>query len=393
MLRHSSILSTGIFFFLFFFAGSFLCTMIPVSDRYFDKSTMRLLGKIKSAEMLKEEIKSLEDERAKLIGNNGTQSDIEELGRRLENLKRKRSSLFTPGNIGTLIARGIAGQNWEFLDDVPIDNVAGGLLNGVTVRASKALGDVLGDRIAFTLERTIGESTDLFINRFLEYFKSFYRFLFHNSQEPFTIERVKAWQELIRDSFEDIEKIMKDGLKDSLRSSHDVLRQFDVEKDQKNAKRDADENALENLTAQLQGLTIDQEIEQRSAWADLTIGYASLFGRFVEEIDRCIGYYDEGALEIFFAKQIKERLLKFGCILLKTGSLKDLDAALDSNKALIPAFKRTIDNLFKRLLDSITPRTYTSGHNAGGDRKGMRRKPALDNDDDDDDFPQPFSRQ
>jgi hypothetical protein len=377
-------------FFLLLFSSSawsmFGSDRIPVQ---YDKSTMRLLGKMQSVKMLDTEIKDLEDKIAR------GPADIAELQDYLGVLRKKRNSLLSPGTIGTLIARGLAGSSWEFLDDVPVDGVGEGVVKGVAIRASRALGDVVGERITGALEATVGTTADVIIAYFVDTCEYAYRFLFHSSQEPFSTDKIALWQNQIREIFEDIEKLMKDGLKDSLRGHDMTLRQFDLDEktgkplldDQKGAsEHDKDVEREEDLST--------LEFMQRSAGADLVHWYVAQFERLIEDFDKCAGYYDKNSYEVFCAQQIKDRLLKFGTILLKTTSLKDLDSALDSNKAIIPAFRKCIDNLFKRLIDTLRPRSYigTKGNTIGWDQKVRNKKYRHTDTEDEEDFPESFSK-
>ncbi|QQR49089.1 hypothetical protein IPF37_06075 [bacterium] len=317
-----------------------------------DKSTSRILS---LADASKELNKSIQEHEANLDAlqkkkenlPKGTDmpkldADIAFHVNLIKRLGDRRNRLFLSSPAGTLVARGFAGQHdWEQLDETTIGNVKDGLVQGLTLRASKAVGDVLGKRIEGSCEVVLGGAWDKMFGWLVDSWEAFCLLLFHEDKKPFQPEVLEGWLDFIESTLNDIERMVKDGLKDSLRGYDMTRRKFDLD-----ATDDAENNAA------------TQEV-QENVWIELVFGYADQFERIAEEIVTRREFYEEDSLESFYATQIIKRLLDFKELLVTSKSLNDLDAQLHSNKAIIAATKTNLKNLFKRLVVKVTPRTYS----------------------------------
>ncbi len=307
---------------------------------FMDKGTMRLMGKFQTISYLDERI-------AELVNQPDKRALYDEL-------VEHRNALLSPSALGTVLARGLAGSQWEdVLYNKPIKNPVQGLVDGLTARGSQALGDVLGNRMKQTAEDVVGGAWDHVWGMIVDVWNIICSDLFHDGKEAFKQEFLDGLQKVIRQSFDDIERMMKDGLKDSLRGRDMTLRKFDFGSGQKDDDVIDDEKKEESNSS-------DENKIAYNAWEDLFVGYAAQFDRFIQEIERRSDYYDDDAMIVFYSQQIKKRLLDFSNVLLRVKSLHDLSVAFDSNKAIIPAIKKNIDNMFKRLQDEIKPRSYAS---------------------------------
>jgi hypothetical protein len=294
-------------------------------------------------------------------------------------------------NAGTLIARGLAGSNnFDYLDGVKIDGPVDGFIQGLTVRTSEAFGKVMSRRIEGAFEDVLGGSFDFIMNYFMDLWRDTMDVFFHNSKEPFYDKTLKEWLELIKISLEDIERMMKDGLKESLRGYDMTKRKFGG-----NFAGLLDDKEATTPSADPDDKEKDDVLDL--VWCDLISGYADQLERLCDEIDQRMGYYEDTSMEVFYAQQIKKRLQSFKNILLESKSLSDLDSKLHSNKSLIPAVRKNIENLFTRLMVMVQPRTYSrisSGESASTlfDRTGKKSASSYGLRSKDDGFPHGFSQ-
>jgi hypothetical protein len=229
---------------------------------------------------------------------------------------------------GRAIACGLAGD--DTFKDERIADVWEGVQLGALMRVSRACSDALSKRIENTIDRVIGGTWDFFIGKLVRGFEILDEDLMHGGEAPFNVQTLKGWQDLIKVSFDDIEKLLKDGLKDSLRG-HDM------------SLRDPDQEAEEE----------NQQVPVINAWLILINGYARQFDYVVTRIDKHLTYYDEEDLVVFYGKEIKQRLLEVVQLLAQGKSLKEFDASIDSNKALMVALRKNVLNLFTRLIELV----------------------------------------
>lgn len=238
---------------------------------------------------------------------------------------------------GKAIAFGLSGNDSKMLQGIRVESVAEGVKLGTSIRISRACSDVLGKRIENSIDRVLGGTWDTIISAIVDSWNAMWEAVFHGSGEPFTMKQIKGWQDLIKASFEDIGRLLKDGLKDSLRGHDMTLRQVQ-----------ADDEVVEEAE------------EVINAWHILVNGYVRQFDYVVRQLDKHLIYYNGDEMVGFYVEEIKRQLLETNKLLTHGSTLKELDALLDSNKTLIPALQKNILNLFTRLLDLIEPPASSS---------------------------------
>jgi len=232
-----------------------------------------------------------------------------------------------------IMARGIAGEDWDMLDGIKAEGPLDGIGNGLAVRTAREFGNAVGEKLKDSLKVGIGGVWDWIIDRT----KYSYRFIFHASNKPFTKkEIIDGWLPLIRVTLEDLHAMLRDGLRDVSRSQTDMALRL-TELDPKD------------------GAKPDVEATQPADnfWVIFINGYIEQFDYLAQLMEERKNYYKEDDIIVFYADQIKRRLLELKDLLLKAKSLKDLDAILGSNKNLIIAEKRNIESLLTRLADCV----------------------------------------
>lgn len=260
------------------------------------------------------------------------------LGNRLDSLKRHLKLLEAQdgmtAKLGRAIASGLAGTGKEV--DEQFEDMLDGAKYGAMMRVAKDCGDVLSKRLQGTSEHVLGGIWDFVIGSMVSAWQATQNFLFHGGHQPFTIKELKGWQDLIKTAFDDVERLVKDGVKDSLRGHDLSLR-----------KNDEDGNDA-------------PQVERKSVWRLLIAGYIRQINYFVSLIDDRLGYYDEDSDKsvIFFATELKELLVTFAGVLNDCATIKDLDTVLESSKWLIPAMRKDICNIMVRLSEQIEPKSY-----------------------------------
>lgn len=269
-----------------------------------------------------------------------------------------------------LLARGIAGEDWEMLDGVKADGAMDGIGKGLAVRTARVFGNAVGEKLQDTMKAGIGGIWDWIIDRT----KDGYRFIFHDANKPFTRQEIEnGWRPLIISTLNDLSAMLRDGLRDISRSQTDMSLRQPAEPDSKDLK-DAKDPAI---------IKVDSLIQQPmdSFWTVFINGYVEQFDYLAKLMEERKDYYDEDDIIVFYADQIKRRLLELKDLLLKAKSLKDLDAMLGSNKSLIVAERNNIDSLLVRLAACVdsgvsagkTTATTTSSYSgySKGDRLGL----------------------
>lgn len=244
------------------------------------------------------------------------------------------NALNNDNEYGRAIAMGLAGDDWKAIQGENIQSIGEGIKLGGLMRVSRACSDVLGKRIENSIDYVLGGAWDALLNSMINGWNITYEGLFHSGEEPFTLRQIRGWQDMIKVTIDDLERLLKDGLRDSLRGHDMTLR-----------------------TAQ------DEEVSelQLNAWRLLVSGYIRQFDYVISCIDRSVKYY-EGHNDVvqFYAQELKLRILEINQLLSQSSSLKELDAFLDSNKALVPALRKNILNLFARLIEAIEPVTFSA---------------------------------
>ena len=257
---------------------------------------------------------------------------------------------------GQLVAKGIAGMDdFYMFDNARVDSLWDGIQQGFILGTAKEFGDFVRTKMRGVFQDKLGVLFDSTVNGITDGFERIKEVLFHDSKRPFSDIEVGAWQGHIRSVFDEIERITKDGLRDAYRSQDMTMRQTGATNG-------------DDLT----GMPGDDTKEQPSTiakapvriWADLFGGYVLQLSYYILILQDRKGYYALDSFEVFFATHLEERLQQFCNLLIKVNDLADLDTYLAANKAVIPAYKSNVDNLFKQLQQQVKTRTFTTTQNA-----------------------------
>lgn len=246
-----------------------------------------------------------------------------------ERLKDYFEAEVSGGGWGDLILRGIAGKNWEKVEDQKKvgNNILEGFGKGLMLRAADSTGNAIGSIV----DRYI----QTFFNSTLGKFESFlgfvYRGIFHSACRPFTIEELGYWRKLVGDDFREIEMMIKNAEKLDSRSKADILREYDNEQ--------------------------EPEAQVLNLWQDFVEDLAFTYEELAQEIELRKGYYKkekQGFGVVNCADRLINKLLKIRRWLLSVKSLRDF-ANIPEAKSIIPAMKRSIDNYFVNLSNQVKP--------------------------------------
>ena len=128
------------------------------------------------------------------------------------------------------------------------------------------------------------------------------------------------------------------------------------------------------------------DVQTMNVWRMLIEGYARQIDFFVSTIDQNIaaaqGAWVVEPNVVFFAQELRRRLLEFQAIITKSKSLKEFDALIDSNKSLITGYRCNIESLLMRLIASMEqPVSITGSSSSNGKQNRMSNRSAMDDDD------------
>ncbi|MBS1987664.1 hypothetical protein JST56_01600 [Candidatus Dependentiae bacterium] len=282
--------------------------------------------------------------------NNGADS-AQAHARMIEQLKKQRARLLGAdghsAQIGSIVGRGIGGKTWDSFGFQQADGFVDGIQKGLMIRATEALGEAISSKLKTTIELVLGGTWDFMLLSGLDLWEDMCKVLFHDSKDPFKTKEVNGWKKLISEAMEQIEKNVKDGPKDSFRG-HDMTQRNLFEIDEK-----------EQIEA----------TNSLNAWRMYVVGCAEQFDYFIFVLDSRKQYYKKDDIICFYADQIQNRLSDYRALMLKAGSVKELDEFIESNKSLLPAMRKNIEQLFIRLAEEVEPRTL----GLGGNGDSMRR--------------------
>lgn len=275
--------------------------------------------------------------------------------------------------VGAVIARGLAGSDWEALEDITISSPAEGFWQGVTIRTSRALGDIVAKKVESTVDRILGSAWDSALDKITEYARDASSMLLHGSKDPFTPEELKVWSDVVASCLDGFAKLIKGRVEFESRSKDMNSRAFDSD----------DQPAVAQ----------DQVICER-----LLSHYAAQCDYYAQMIDKRKGYYKEGSEIVFIADQLKDWLTEFKTIVLSIKSLKEVAAKFGSNNTMIIETANNIKKLFDKLIilvtpasssltDRVTKRTTSSYADASPRRDYAGRYGSGG----DSDFPQPYN--
>jgi hypothetical protein len=243
---------------------------------------------------------------------------------------------------GLALAIGLGGQELQF-ESFP--TVGKGLSTGMMMLTARGVADAMRDPIKNAVGKVVGGGLDFAIDQLVAIVNAVREKLFHGGHKPFVVDQLQGWQTLVRGSLEDVRQLLDKNSFASMRGLDKTLRDADAGGDEK---------------------------QELLAWKILVLGYARQFDYCIIQIDKRVGYYNIDDAVVFYAREIKQRLLEMEAILLHCSTLKELDASLDSNKVLISAMQKNVDNLFMRLIACINPRNISMIPSVGGSSNKVR---------------------
>ena len=278
-----------------------------------------------------EELESLENFQGAILDKDKGKALLEAYGLEKKEIDNSLETLEAGmgGNTGDIILRGIAGkENWEMVEDLMVgDNVVKGVKNGVILKGSLAVGNVIGTSINRYANVVFGEG----LGKFESLIGYIYRWFFHSGCKPFAIEEITSWKDLIGNDLREIEMMLKSAERNDSRGRAEVLRQVEL-----------GENKEDN------GINL---------WQDFVEDLAGTCEELAEEITSRKDYYakkDNGFGVRNCADRLKTKLLKLKYWFLSVNSLKEFSNIAEI-KSIIPAMKKSLDVYFKNLSDQIKP--------------------------------------
>ena len=247
-------------------------------------------------------------------------------------LDNYRALIRNKSTTGVILAKIFAGSDRrnQFNED-EIDSWYTGLWEGMSV----PLSEVMKDKAKATINASVGSLWDFLFAKLSDFGSLVRNVLFHDNNEPFDYQKLDGWQKMIMAAYDDIDNMLRNGLRDSTRSLDSVSRQFD-------------DNGTE--------VQVKKEIDM---WASLASGYAEQFAYFVTLFEKRREYYDEDDIVAFYSNQICQMLQTTCKLLTNSKSLKDLDTKLESQRTIIPAIKKNLWNLFEQLKAEVKPKSYS----------------------------------
>lgn len=266
------------------------------------------------------------------------ESLIEKLAATLDRMATGTREM-TPSQI---LFKGLAGEDFYNVDD--IDGVQDAFVKGSLCVVSREVSEFVRQKTRVIFQDKLGVLFDGAINGISDAFERCREFFFHDGFRPFEEEKLIAWQAFVKTLFDDIDKVVKDGLKDVGRAYDQTARTTNIDGDGM-----GDDTGV-----------IGQEPAPVKIWSDLFQGYVMQYTFFIMALEDRKGYYEQDSFEIFFATQIQERMRQFCQVLLRVQTVTDMDNYLGVNKAIISAYRTNIDNLFTQLQQQIKRRTFTS---------------------------------
>jgi hypothetical protein len=250
-----------------------------------------------------------------------------------------------------MLFRGLAGDEFHYYDIEEIGSNWDAIGKGLLCATSKEVNDFVRTKMRGVLQDKLGVLFDGTVNGISDFFELCKEYFFHDGCKPFEEEKIAAWREFIKAQFDDIDKLVKDALRDASHAQDQTMRTTNMDMGDAGAASEED-------------IAGDRGPAPIRIWADTFNGYVMQFTFFVMKLEDRKGYYEQDSFEVFFATQIQERMRQFCQLLLRIQTVADMDNYLSVNKALIPAYRSNIENLFKQLQYQIKRRTFTSNATA-----------------------------
>lgn len=267
---------------------------------------------------------------------------LPELSKQVANLASGRREM----NVGQLVAKGIAGEDFYLFDYGKCDSLWDGLKQGLILGTSKEFGEFVRVKMRAVFQDKLGAVFDASINGLSDGFQRIKEILFHDSKRPFNEAEIAAWASHVDSIFDDIKLLSKDGLRDVYRSQDTTMRQ---------AQSDLDDGATVGEDG---AAAARPTLKPLRVWADLFGGYVLQLSYYILILQDRKGYYEIDSFEVYFATHLEERLKQFCELLVRINDLADLETYIAVNKAAIPAYKTNITTLFSQLQQQVKPRSF-----------------------------------
>lgn len=249
-------------------------------------------------------------------------------------------NLWEPTDIPTLFARGIAGSDANVLEGCDIEGWTDAMSKGLLILGTKKLSDVLGRRMENALDQTVGTMLDISFHKFIDICSNINNAILHNGRTPLTQQEIENYKKLIAKILMDVDKMLKDGLKDILRGNDFTARPATV------AALNEDKENQDQIVP-------DKETAPKDIiWKTLMLCYAQQFEKIIQVLEKRKQYYTDTTLCIHtYIDGINSLLGVIKDVLKSSNTLKDFDAALGSSKSTLIGCRNHIEELFNRLFD------------------------------------------
>lgn len=265
-------------------------------------------------------------------------TENEEEKNELEKRRQKISDILD-GDIGDLLASVIAGKYGKNTMMDPVgNNKMAGIKKGATLLAVGTARDSVGT----VFEEWLKKFFIYFFSNVGKPLVSIKRSLFNKGRQPFSVEELNSWQELVCTELKDLEYMVKNAEKITSIGKEEIFRELEFE----------EVNESKGLK-----INTDKKSNFLNLWLDFTKSIVPTFEQLAQEIDCRKDYYKQkktGFGIINVATLLKDKLLIIRNWITKVQSVKDF-AALSEIKLIIPAMNKSIENYFNNLKKQIEP--------------------------------------
>ncbi len=259
-------------------------------------------------------------------------------------------------DVSDMVARGIAGENWEAIAELRSDSIMQAVGNVAVYKGAEVFGKHLSQSIELSvgdwLDAIFGGTLGLLTRKIFDTFRRVRNQLTGRTGLPFTGRELKLWRESTARVLSDLERLSKNASIMDARSRDKVLR--DVEDDEE------DEEPVD------------------PAWA----GQRSSFGREFQFIANSIvkrrSYYDPEHDEavVFYAEQVENLLHDVkDSILHKVRSHRDLGSS--TVQSSLSVSRNALDLYFYNLISLVAPRA--AGERESTDANMGNMQPGMQN--------------
>ena len=250
---------------------------------------------------------------------------------------------------GRVMAQGLAGEKYaKFIEDYRISSPIEGVVAGLACAGSQALGNAVRKQAELAADRIFSPLAEGLITRIVDFGAAVRSDLFYGGKTPFDVRELQASMTMIAGTFDDLSSLLRDGLKDMLRGGDMTLRSLEPE----------------------------QQTDRLNFWRILIEdAYISQLELAITVLDRRMPFYTPVDNVRIHAIRLKRMLVHIKELFEQCNTLKALDSLLDSNKAIVPALKKSLQSSYLRLIELVDPvsvnkpkgvaTAYSSGRSSG----------------------------